>query len=51
MTDETSFDIERAKAQVAAVPKLAFPYLLDACDEIDRLRSLLLNTTPKEKNA
>ncbi len=45
MTDvapETDFDAERAKAQVAAVSKLALPYLLDACDEIDRLHSLLL---------
>ncbi len=45
MTDvapETSFDAERAKAQVAAVSKLALPYLLDACDEITRLHSLLL---------
>ncbi len=35
------FDAGRAKAQVAAVSKLALPYLLDACDEIDRLQHII----------
>jgi hypothetical protein len=33
-----AFDIEQAKKQVDAVPKLALPYFLDACDEIEKLR-------------
>jgi hypothetical protein len=33
-----SFNIEQAKKQVDAVPKLALPYFLDACDEIEKLR-------------
>jgi predicted nucleic acid-binding Zn-ribbon protein len=32
-----SFDIEIAKAQVNAVPKLALSYFLDACDEVERV--------------
>ncbi len=54
MTDvapETDFDAERAKAQVAAVSKLALPYLLDACDEIERLHSLLLRAEGIERAA
>lgn len=35
------FDIEQAKKQVDAVPKLALPYFLDACDEVERLRAAL----------
>jgi hypothetical protein len=33
------FDVTQAKAQVDAVPKLALPYFLDACDEIEKLRA------------
>jgi hypothetical protein len=36
-----NFNIEQAKQQVNAVPKLALPYFLDACDEIEKLRTEL----------
>ena len=34
-----SFDIALAKTQVRATSVLALPYFLDACDELEALRS------------
>jgi hypothetical protein len=39
------FDIEQAKKQVEAEPRLHRAYFLDACDEIERLEAYIMKST------